>query len=176
MIRASLACSRRFAKNGNAEVQHRMRGHIVRGFSLLEALIVLTILCVAGAAAVPHFYGWRSNTCLRSAVNELKENLESAKTLAAKDNTTIWVEFVPNASQYRLTCKDREDNDIILKEEQLPSGVKIDDTHPAYTVTGNKTNFNSRGGAKNCTIVFTNASGKSKRIAISIIGKVEVKD
>jgi Tfp pilus assembly protein FimT len=166
----------RFKKNGTSGVCRRLRNQVAAGFSLLEALLVLTILCLAGSAAVPHFISWRGNMSLRSAVTELKGNLESAKTLAVKENTTISVEFKPAEGRYRLTCKDPDDNDVSIKEAQLPAGVKIDATHPAYTVSGNKTNFNSRGGAKNCTIVFTNTSGKSKRVAVSIIGKIEVKD
>jgi Tfp pilus assembly protein FimT len=146
------------------------------GFSLLEAMIVVVILSIAGATAVPHLIAWRSNMSLTGAVNELKGNLASAKTLAARENTTIWVDFEPAAGRYRLIRKDEDDNDICLKEEQLPSGVTIDSTHPDYTLTDNKTSFNSRGGADNCTIVFTGTNGRCKLIAVSIIGKVEVKD
>lgn len=173
---ASWIGSDQFGKHGTDGVRRRFAGPIGDGFSLLETLLVLSILCLVGAATVPHFLGWRSNMSLRSAVNELKGNLESAKTLATKENTTIWVEFKPAEGRYRLTCKDPDDNDVSIREEQLPAGVKIDPTHPEYTVSGNKTSFNSRGGAKNCTIVFTNTSGKSKRVAISIIGKIEVRD
>lgn len=165
----------RFEENETCRNLRRPRSRIERGFSLLEVILVLTILSVAGAAAVPNLISWRTNMTLRTAVNELKGNLESAKALAAKENTTIWVEFKPAQARYRLIRKDPDDNEVSIKEEVLPAGVKIDASHPEYTVTGNKTNFNSRGGAKNCTIVFTNTVGKSKRIAISIIGKIEIK-
>jgi Tfp pilus assembly protein FimT len=146
------------------------------GFSLLEAMIVVVILSLAGATAIPHLIAWRSNMSLTGAVNELKGNLASAKALAARENTTFWVNFEPAAGRYRLIRKDEDDNDICLKEEQLPGGVIIDSTHPEYTLTDNKTSFNSRGGADNCTIVFAGTNGRCKLIAVSIIGKVEVRD
>ncbi|HSM91010.1 MAG TPA: hypothetical protein VLT56_13415, partial [Desulfobacterales bacterium] len=64
---------------------------------------------------------------------------------------------------------------ISIKEERLPQDVIIDKTHAQYTVTNDKTGFNSRGGANNCTIVLTNLKKMSKVISVSPIGKVEVK-
>jgi hypothetical protein len=75
-----------------------------------------------------------------------------------------------------MTYRDKDDAVIAIKAEQLPHEVKIDSTHPAYTLTGHKTSFNSRGGADNGTIVLSNSKGNSRKISISIIGKIEVRD
>lgn len=146
-----------------------------KGFSLFEVLVVVAILALAGAVAIPNLIDWRSNMRLRAAATELKENLELAKAVAVKENMYIYVEFVPMEGKYRLSYKDPDDNLIPIKEERLPHDVIIDKTHAQYTVTGDKTGFNSRGGANNCTIVLTNLQKKSKIISISPIGKVEVK-
>jgi prepilin-type N-terminal cleavage/methylation domain-containing protein len=151
------------------------RSDFSKGFSLFEVLVVVAILSLAGAIAVPHLIDWRSNMRLRAAVRELKENLELAKTLAAKENMYIFVEFAPADGKYRLSYKDLDGNLIPIREERLPYDVKIDKTHAQYSVTNDKTGFNSRGGADNCTIVLTNLQKKSKIISISTIGKVEVK-
>ena len=125
---------------------------------------------------IPHLLGWRSGMRLISAVNELRANLETAKALAAKENTTITLQFEPDSGQYRMTYRDKDDAIVAIKADQLPPEVRIDSTHPGYTLTGHKTSFNSRGGADNGTIVLTNSKGKSKKISISIIGKIEVKN
>jgi prepilin-type N-terminal cleavage/methylation domain-containing protein len=151
---------------------HRAAG----GFSLLEILVVISILAIAGMFAVPHLVDWRTNLRLRSAVNELKGDLESARASAAKDNRQVYVELVPAESKYKITYEDSGGNFIPIKQEQLPAGIIINTAHGSYSVTGNRTSFNSRGGADNCTIVLTNQKGKSKRITISIIGKIEVSD
>lgn len=147
-----------------------------KGFSIVEALIVVAILSLAGAIAIPHLISWRGNMRLISAVHELRANLETAKALAAKENTTVTLQFEPASGQYRMTYRDRDDAVVAIKAEQLPPEVRIDSTHPGYTLTGDKTSFNSRGGADNGTIVLSNSSGKSKKISISIIGKIEVKN
>jgi hypothetical protein len=109
-------------------------------------------------------------------VRELRANLETAKALAAKENTTITLQFEPASGQYRMTFRDIDDAVVTIKAEQLPPEVRIDSSHPGYTLTGHKVSFNSRGGADNGTIVLSNSKGKSKKISISIIGKIEVKN
>jgi Tfp pilus assembly protein FimT len=146
------------------------------GFSLFEVVLVACILAIVGAVAAPHLIDWRNNIRLKGAASELKENLELAKTLAAKENIYIFVEFVPPDGKYRLCYTNLNGNLVPVKEESLPPDVKIDKTHPKYSVTNNKTGFNSRGGADNCTIVLTNLQKKSKLISISVIGKIEVKN
>ncbi|MGE5255398.1 MAG: GspH/FimT family pseudopilin [Hyphomicrobiales bacterium] len=146
------------------------------GFSIFEVLIVVAILSLAGAIAIPRLVSWRSNIRLINAAQELRTNLEAAKTLAAKENTTITLQFEPASGQYRMTFRNLDDALVAIKVEQLPPEVRIDSAHPEYTLTGNKVSFNSRGGADNGTIVLSNSNGKSKKISISIIGKIEVKN
>jgi prepilin-type N-terminal cleavage/methylation domain-containing protein len=154
----------------------RARTDFPKGFSLLEALMVLAILALAGAAAIPDLIKWRSQMRLRAAAVELKENLELAKVLAGKENKYIYVKFVPAEGKYHLSYKDPDNNFIPIKEERLPQDVIIDKTHEQYSVHGDQTGFNSRGGADNCTIVLSNLQKKSRLISISPIGKVKLKD
>ena len=147
-----------------------------KGFSIFEVLIVVAILSLVGAIAIPHLISWRSNMRLISAVRELRANLETAKALAAKENTSITLQFEPASGQYRMTFRDVDDAVVTIKAEQLPPEVRIDSTHPGYTLTSHKVSFNSRGGADNGTVVLSNSSGKSKKISISIIGRIKVKN
>jgi prepilin-type N-terminal cleavage/methylation domain-containing protein len=166
-----------FRKNRNmyACSKKSFCSYFSKGFSLLEVLVVIAILALAGVVAIPNLIDWRSHMRLRAAATELKENLELAKTMAAKENMYIYVEFVPMEGKYRLSYMDLDGNMVPIKEECLPQDVIIDKTHAQYTVTNDKTGFNSRGGANNCTIVLTNLKKKSKVISVSPIGKVEVK-
>jgi len=156
--------------------EHRVSSGYSSGFSLFEVLIVVSILSLAGAMTIPYLIGWRSNMRLISAVNELRANLETAKAFAAKENTTVTLQFEPGSGQYRMTYRDADDTAVAIKAGQLPHEIRIDSTHPGYTLTGHKTSFNSRGGADNGTIVLSNSKGKNKKISISIIGKIEVKN
>ena len=141
-------------------------GH--RGFSLIEMLVVIGILAITAIVTIPNVIAWRNGMQLRAAVNELRSDLESAKTRAVKENATVTVAFDPTAGLYRMTYLDQVANTILLKSQTLPAGVRI--------TSGNNTSFSSRGTADPCTIVLANQQGRTKSISISFIGKIEVKD
>jgi len=141
-------------------------GH--RGFSLIEMLVVIGILAITAIVTIPNVIAWRSGMQFRAAVNELRNDLESAKTRAVKENAKVTVAFDPTAGQYRMTYPDQDNQIILLKSQTLPAGVRI--------ASGNNTSFSSRGTADTGTIVLANQQGQTKSISISFIGKIEVKD
>jgi type IV fimbrial biogenesis protein FimT len=139
-----------------------------KGFSLVEMLVVIGILAITAIVTIPNVIAWRSGMQFRAAVNELRNDLESAKTRAVKENAKVTVAFDPTAGQYRMTYPDQDNQIILLKSQTLPAGVRI--------ASGNNTSFSSRGTADTGTIVLANQQGKTKSISISFIGKIEVKD
>jgi prepilin-type N-terminal cleavage/methylation domain-containing protein len=149
-----------------------------KGFSLIETLVVISILALAAIITIPNVIAWRSGMQFRAAVNELRNDLEFSKTRAVKENATVTVAFVPAAGQYRMTFLDQDAKTILLKTQTLPAGVRIASENPAHTLDslGNQTSFSSRGTAGSCTIVLANQQGKTKSISISFIGKIEVRD
>jgi prepilin-type N-terminal cleavage/methylation domain-containing protein len=150
-----------------------------RGFSLIEMLVVIGILAITAIVTIPNVIAWRNGMQLRAAVNELRSDLESAKTRAVKENATVTVAFDPTAGQYRMTYLDQVANTILLKSQTLPAGVRIDTENPTHTLDslpGNQTSFSSRGTAGACTIVLANHQGRTKSVGITFIGKIEIKD
>jgi len=145
-----------------------------KGMSLLETIVVLFILMTASAMVVPNLINWRTSMRLRVIVNELIGNLESAKALAAKHNTTITVQFEPSDGQYRITYIDSADQVVALKQETIPPEVRINPSHPDYTLNNHRTTFTSRGGATPGTLVVSNLAGNTKKIVISSFGKIRV--
>lgn len=142
------------------------------GLSLVEALVVLSILSIAAAAVAPNLFAWRANMRLQSTINELLGELHSAKSLAAKHNTTVSVEFEPAESRYKITYVDSGGHPVALKREALPPELRIDSAHPDYTLDNHRLTFTSRGGASPGTLVVSHLGGKNKKIVISSIGKI----
>ncbi len=144
------------------------------GFSLLEALVVLAVLAIAAAFALPSVLQWKGASALRTAAAELKENLEFAKSLAVKENRTAVVEFLPQENRYRIGLLSESGDLDPVRTESLPSLVRIDASHPDYSVSQNRLSFNSRGGADNCTIVLSTQGDRSRRVTVSTIGKIQL--
>ncbi len=143
-----------------------------RGLSLLEVLVVIVILTATAAAVFPNLLSWRASMRLQGAINELLGDLHSAKALAAKHNTTITVQFEPAESRYEITYIDDENQVIALKQETLQPELRIDSSHPDYSLINHRMAFTSRGGATPGTLVVSNLAKKSRKIVISSIGKI----
>ena len=148
------------------------------GFSLIETLVVISILALTAIITIPNMIAWRSGMQLRAAINELRNDLEFSRTRAVKENAKVTVAFDPTAGQYRMTYPDQNNQTILLKSQTFPAGVRIASENKAHTLDslGNQTSFSSHGTAQACTIVLANQQGKTKSIGITFIGKVEVKD
>lgn len=155
---------------------HPGRRRPPEGFSLIEIMVVVAIVALAATIAVPNLIAWRTNLRLGSAVGELRTDLLSAKTLAAKENTTVTVQFYPATGSYSIKHTNLNGNPVVVKATLLPPGVSIDPTDPEYTMGGSKTSFSSRGGADSGTMVFANSEGKKRKISVSSLGKITLKD
>lgn len=72
------------------------------GFTLLELMVVMILIAVAGAIAIPGFTVWLPNYRLRIATNDLYTNLQLAKAGAVRDRAEWAVRFDTGNNTYEL--------------------------------------------------------------------------
>src|SRR5512135_3155175 len=73
-----------------------------QGFTLLELMVTMVILCILLGLAIPGFSRWVPNYRLRGAARDIYSNFQLAKMTAVKDRARCGVLFdVANAS-YRV--------------------------------------------------------------------------
>ena len=118
-----------------------------KGFSLPEALIVIAILGIVLAVAVPSWLGVVESRRVNSAANQLAADLRLAHTKASNQLTPYQVKFTNGSSTYQIGPAGS------LQTRTLEDGVKI--TTQLTTVE-----FSSSGSA-------TGPTGAANEIVVS---------
>jgi type IV fimbrial biogenesis protein FimT len=68
------------------------------GFSLIELMIVVSIIIITSSIAVPSFKAWIQNTQIRTAAESIHSGLQKARTEALKRNTNIFFRLGANSA------------------------------------------------------------------------------
>src|ERR1041385_7687346 len=76
-------------KNSKRQKTSRARAEI--GFTLIEMMIVVAIIGIAGLIALPNYLVWQSRSELRQAVTEVQNQLLLARMAALSRNAPVTV-------------------------------------------------------------------------------------
>lgn len=134
-------------------------------------MIVIAVIGILSAIAVPSLIGQRSNTNLRDAVSMIRGNFEMARSRAIRENA-----FVPvliNADGYTIFIDNgsgggvagdwvQNGNEKILCNAKLPPGIRID--LATMTFAASRTRFNGRGYNANAGVLTVSSSGKTATV------------
>jgi type II secretion system protein H len=94
------------------------------GSSLLELLVVLTLLCLVAVLAVPPLLSRLANTRLRLASAELAGSLRLARSYAVRHGTHVAVKFYVGDERVRFAIY-RDGNDNGVRTRDLEQGVDV---------------------------------------------------
>jgi len=100
------------------------------GFTLLEAVIVIALIAIISAIAVPLSLQWAQNNEYRASARKILYVLREAKSSAIASNLEHRVEFENENRRYRVTRGNRSNNSIdwstvIYDWTVLPPGVHL---------------------------------------------------
>ena len=147
------------------------------GFSFYELMVVIAIMAVVAAFAIPSMIGEREETKLRGAVNNLKGDLNIAKMKTVKENVPVVVQFYED--HYEIFHDD--DSDWILdsgehriQNRQLPAGVSINLGAPNF-FNDERTRFNNRGTTDNSgSVMLVNSNGDQQTLELNRLGHIDI--
>lgn len=156
----SMADSLRIARPLRGESSGR-QGVREDGFSLIELMMVIGIMSIILAIAVPYFNQWRQSTALSTATETMMAHLKQARVRAVSDNRQVAVSFATNG--YTVDSAGSNPQQYLLSD--YAKGMTLTFTSASLT-------FDSNGTANNDKVTVKNSNGASKAISVNIVGQV----
>jgi type IV fimbrial biogenesis protein FimT len=141
-----------------------------RGFTLLEVVVVISIMSIIVTTAVPNFNGYFDKLKLNRTVNRLVANIYWTREQAIKTGQKWGIIFDSDTRKYLIIKK--EEPETVIKEINLTEGVEIKltkTTLPDYQEDKKAVFFKKLGNLahENGQVVLRKAAVRGKKVVFS---------
>ncbi len=150
-----------------------MRQKQVKGFTLAELMVVIAIIGITTAIAIPYFVGQMPRYRLNGAARQVMGDLMWARMEAVSQNNEFKVFFL-NSHEYKIL--DDDDNDGVddgVGEWDETKDIQ-DEYHDVTFSPITATVFQPRGIASPSVIITLSNSAGSKEVKVHLTGRVKI--
>ena len=147
------------------------------GFSLMEMMLVIAVIALLTAIAMPNMLSWREAAKLRGAVENIRGDLQLAKLKAVQEGGPVAILFLDDEYQVFVDTANagvRDAGERLFRRRQLPSAVSIDLGNTDFN--GNLyARFNNRGLPDDIgSVVVEGPRGDQRTIALNRLGRINI--
>ncbi len=147
-----------------------------KGFSLVEAVTVLSIISIGTLVATPPLLSWKRNADIRGAAAQLTTSLQLARNYALINQEHVVIRF--GSDHYRIFVDNgdggaspgdwtRTGEEKLLCHHTQPSGVALSTSFPY-----DKFRFKGFGRNQPGTVTMNSSNGRSVKIVVNVLGRV----
>jgi prepilin-type N-terminal cleavage/methylation domain-containing protein len=143
-----------------------------KGFTLVEAIIVILILSVVTAIAIPEFSKMAVNGSLKAAARDLVADFSTLKQRAMSENIAYKITFNDAENTNNYIIKQKDGTTIQIKSPKWFGAIRIFSAAfgPGKTIT-----FQTRGTASAGHVVLVNQRNSTATITVNFAGRTNVR-
>jgi prepilin-type N-terminal cleavage/methylation domain-containing protein len=129
------------------------------GFSLLELMVVIVIIGIGAAIAIPTMSGWFAKHNLDSISRQMFSDIQRARSEAISTGRTMQVLINTAGNWYQVLYTSSGINVDVVPRTNMPDGITISGTTFPLGVTANTTGITPRGFATQQGTITIHSSG-----------------
>lgn len=138
------------------------------GFTFHELMVIIAIMAILAAIAIPGVIGWLPKYRLGSGARDVLSAMQAARLIAIKENTGVTLDFDFAGDTFNATL----DSGGTVHSGLMPGGIDLTDGSLGSSVRFNKLGIPSP--AASGTLVVSDSQGRSRTIELFVTGNSRI--